>query len=243
VCLRAYVDPALSRKHVAATDRLASSGGWPYAYGRTAAGSVRLMAVPGVDQVGEGSLEELVQTASRQAVLLAREQLDVARRELTARARQAGPGVAMVGGGALFAGLASGTGTAALIRLLARRPGAAAALGVTGAYAGAGAFLARQGLVRLREVGPSRADGPVEDESTQGAKRGVGPARRQTKSAANSAKRQTKSAANSAAKSPRRLKSDARSPRQATSSPKSKTASSPRRASGPRTASTRRRAS
>ena len=84
--------------------------------------------------------------------LLAREQVDVARRELTARARQAGPGVAMVGGGALLAALASGTGTAALILLLARRPGAsAAALGVTGAYAGAGAFLARGGLVRLRQ--------------------------------------------------------------------------------------------
>ena len=38
----------------------------------------------------------------------------------------------------------TGTGTAALILLLARRPRAsAAALGVTGAYAGAGAFLSR----------------------------------------------------------------------------------------------------
>ena len=198
------------------------------------------MAVPGGAQVGERSLEELVQSASEQAVLLAREQVDVVWRELTARARQAGPGVAMVGGGALLAALASGTGTAALIRLLARRPGASAALGVTGAYAGAGAFLARQGLVRLREAGPSTADVPVEDEPIQGAKRGVGSVRRQTKSAANSAKRQTKSAANSAAKSPRRPRSEARSPRQATGGPKSKTASSPRRASGTRTARARR---
>lgn len=121
------------------------------------------------------------------AVVVAREQVDVARRELTARARQAGPGVAMVGGGGLLAVLASGTGTAALILLLARRPGAsAAALGVTGAYAGAGAFLARKGLVRLREAGPPLPDVPVQGEPVQGAKQEVGSAKRRTKAAAKS---------------------------------------------------------
>ena len=120
--------------------------------------------------MGERPLEQLAQTASQQAVVLAREQVEVARRELTARARQAGPGVAMMGGGALLAALASGTGTAALILLLARRPGAsAAALGVTGAYAGAGALLAREGLVRLREAGPPQPDVPVQDEPVQSA--------------------------------------------------------------------------
>jgi hypothetical protein len=74
----------------------------------------------------------------------------------------------MVGGGALLAALASGTGTAALILLLARRPGpSAAALGVTGAYAGAGAFLAREGLIRLREAGPPLPDVPDRDEPGQ----------------------------------------------------------------------------
>ena len=51
--------------------------------------------MPGVDQVGELPLEEMVQQASQQAVVLAREQVDVARRELAARARQAGSGAAM----------------------------------------------------------------------------------------------------------------------------------------------------
>src|SRR5262249_1871521 len=78
-----------------------------HAYGQTPAGSVGVMSVPGVDQVGERPLEDLVQNASQQAVVLAREQLDIARQELTARARQAFPGAAMVGGGALFAALAS----------------------------------------------------------------------------------------------------------------------------------------
>jgi hypothetical protein len=157
------------------------------------------MSVPGVDQVGECPLEELAQKASQQAVVLVREQVDVARGDLTARARQAGPGVAMVGGGALLAALASGTGTTALILLLARPGASAAALGVTGAYAGAGAILAREGLVRLREAGPPLPDVPVQDEPVQNSEQDLGSAKRHTKSAAKSQRR-----AKSVAKSPPR---------------------------------------
>jgi Putative Actinobacterial Holin-X, holin superfamily III len=187
-----------------------------FAYGPSAAGSQGLMSVPGVDQV---------------AAVVAREQVDIARRELTARARQAGPGVAMVGGGSLLAALASGTGTAALILLLARRPGpSAAALGVTGAYAGAGAFLARKGLARLREAGPPLPDVPVQDEPVQNAKQELGSAKRRTKSAV---------------KSPRRPKSPAKSPPQPTGrpKPKSKSPSSRARASRTQPDRSRRRAS
>jgi len=141
--------------------------------------------------VGNPATEELAANASQQAVALARDQLDVARRELTARARRAGPGLALVGGGAFLGALASGTGTASLILLLARRPGAsAAALGVTGAYAGAGALLVREGLVRLQETGAPRPDEAVEDKPDLG-----------------SAKRR----AQSAKKSPQRVKSAAKS--------------------------------
>ncbi|MBV9336304.1 MAG: phage holin family protein [Solirubrobacterales bacterium] len=208
------------------------------------------MSVPGIDQVGERPLEELVQNASQQAVLLAREQVDIARQELTARGRQALPGVALVGGGALLAALASGAGTAGLILLLARRRGAsAAALGVTGAYAGASAVLARAGLVRLREAGPHRPDVPDQDEPVQDAEQDVGPARRPTKPAAKSSRQ-----ARSAAKLPRQTKSVAKSPRQAKSAgklttsgagrpkPASRTPSSRRRPAGSPTARTRRRA-
>jgi Putative Actinobacterial Holin-X, holin superfamily III len=144
------------------------------------------MSVPGVEQV---------------AVVVAREQADVVRREVTARAREAGPGIAMVGGGGLLVALASGTGTAAFILLLGRRPGAAAALGVTGAYAGAGAFLARKGLVRLREAAPSMPDVPVPDEAVQDAKQELGSAKRRTTSAAAKSPRRAKSAAKSATNS------------------------------------------
>jgi Putative Actinobacterial Holin-X, holin superfamily III len=208
--------------------------------------------VPRVDQVAERPFQELVQTASQQAVLLAREQVDAARRELTARASEAGPAVAMVGGGALLGALASGTGTAALILLLARRPGAsAAALGVTGAYAGAGALLARGGLVRLRQAGPPLPDVPDPDEPTQKAKPALGAAKRRTKSAAKSPSQpdvpvqdeppQKAKQALRAAK--RRTTSAAKSPPQPTTSAKAKAKppSSRRRASG--TERTRLRAS
>ena len=197
------------------------------------------MSVPGVEQVGERPLQELVQTASQQAVLVAREQVDAARRELTARASQAGPGLAMVGGGALLAALASGTGTAALILLLARRPGAsAAALGVTGAYAGAGAFLAREGLVRLREALPPQPDAPLRNEPVQNSRQDLGSAKQRTKSASKSPplpkvpdqdepRQKAKQALRSAK---RRTKPAAKSPPQPTSSPKPKSNSpSPRR--------------
>jgi hypothetical protein len=202
------------------------------------------MGVPGADQVGGRPLEDLAQTVSQQAVVLAREQADVAGRALSAKAREASTGVAMVGGGALLAALASGTGTAALILLLTRRPGAsAAALGVTGAYAGAAALLVREGLVRLRETGPSVAGVPVQDEAIQNADQDVGSAKRRTKSAAKSSR-----ATKTAAKSPQRAKSAAKSPRGTSSAaksppqPKLKSPDSRRRASPKKADRTRRQA-
>lgn len=121
-----------------------------------------------VDHVSESPVEGLAQNVSEQALALARQQVELARRGLTIKAKEAGPGAAMVGGAALCALLASGTGTAALVLLLARRPGAAAALGVTGAYAGAGALLAREGLVRLREAGSSVAEEAVDQATPEG---------------------------------------------------------------------------
>jgi hypothetical protein len=151
---------------------------------------------------GERPFEELAQNASQQAVALAREQLDVARQELTARAGRAAPGLALVGGGALLGALASGTGTASLILLLARRPGAsAAALAVTGGYAGAGALLVREGLERLRDPGSPLPDTAVEDEPVD-AKQGLGSAKRRAQSATKSPTRVKTAAKSASAKAP-----------------------------------------
>jgi hypothetical protein len=192
------------------------------------------MSVPGVDQVSERPLEELVQTVSQQAAILAREQMNAARRELIARARQSGSGVAMVGGGAFLAALASGTGTASLVLLLARRSGAsAAALGVTGAYAGAAAILTREGLVRLREAGPPEPDVPVQDQPAQKAKQ----------QKPGSAKRRTMNAKQKSGSAQRRTKSAAKSSQKLTARAAPKSSSSRRRASRTQADRTRPRAS
>src|SRR5215217_42459 len=75
------------------------------------------------DEASERPLDELVQTVSERAVVLAREEVDLARQEMTAKAREAAAGSAMLGGAALLGVLAAGTGTAALVLLLSRRPG------------------------------------------------------------------------------------------------------------------------
>ena len=121
------------------------------------------MQVPGADKATERPLDELVQTVSEQAVVLAREEVERARRELAAKASQAAGGVALLGGAALLGTLAAGTGTAALVLLLSRRPGpSAAALTVSAVYAAGGAGLAQEGIARLRAAGP-----PVPEEAVE----------------------------------------------------------------------------
>jgi acyl dehydratase len=72
----------------------------------------------------------------------------------------------MLGAAGLLGTLATGTGTAGLVMLLARRPRPwAAALAVTGLYGGAGAVLAQAGIERLRAVGP-----PIPEETIRSVK-------------------------------------------------------------------------
>ena len=145
------------------TDRLA---GWR----RTAWGTPPFMGVPRPDKAAERPLDEMVQTVSEQAVVLARKELELARSELTAKAKQAAGGAAMLGGAALLGTLAAGTGTAGIVLLLSRRPGpSAAALGVAGVYALGGAGLAKEGVSRLRGAAP-----PVPEETVESVKGNLG---------------------------------------------------------------------
>jgi hypothetical protein len=132
------------------------------------------MAQRGLDKATERPLEELVQTVSERALVLAREEVDLARQELAAKARQAATGAAMVGGAAFLGTLAAGTGTAGVVLLLSRRPGpSAAALGVAAVYATGGAALAQEGIARLRGAGP-----PVPEETVESVKQGPGASKR-----------------------------------------------------------------
>lgn len=128
------------------------------------------MPAPRADKATERPLDELVQTVSEQAVVLAREEVEHARRELTAKAKQAAGGAAMLGGAALLGTLAAGTGTAGLVLLLSRRLGpSAAAFGVTAFYAAGGVGLAQEGIARLRAAGP-----PVPEETVESVKENLG---------------------------------------------------------------------
>jgi hypothetical protein len=140
-------------------------------------------------------MDDMVQMMSEQAAVVVREQLVLARREMAGKVKQARAGAAMIGGAGVLAALASGTGTAALVLLLSRRPGSsAAALGVTGAYAGAGALLAREGIERLKRATPLVPEETVQNAkgSLGSTKRGSRPAR--PKQAAESARRRATSA-------------------------------------------------
>ena len=162
------------------------------------------MSAPRVDQLSDGPLDGLAETVSEQALVLARQQVEMARRGMAMKAKEAAPGAAMLGGAAVLSVLASGTGTAALVLLLARRREAPAALAVTGAYAGAGVLLAREGLARLRDAGSLASEEAVQEampedeaqkakpeEAVRNVKKTVGSAKQGGKSAVKSAGRAT----------------------------------------------------
>ena len=79
------------------------------------------------EKATERPLDEMVQTVSQQAAVLARQEVELARQELAAKAKQAAGGVALLGGAALLGTLAAGTGTAGVVLLLSRRMGPSAA--------------------------------------------------------------------------------------------------------------------
>ena len=127
--------------------------------------------MPASDPAGaeERPISELVQSLPDQAVALVRQEVNMAREEMLAKAKQAAPGAAMIGAGGVLGTLATGTATAGLVLLLARRPRPwGAALAVTGLYAGAGAVLARAGVERLKAVGP-----PIPEQTMKGLKADV----------------------------------------------------------------------
>jgi hypothetical protein len=147
------------------------------------------MSAPGDGNATERPLDELVQTVSQQAVVLAREEVALARSELTAKAREAAGGLGMLGGAALLGTLAAGTGTAGLVLLLSRRPGpSAAALAVTAFYAAGSAGLAREGTARLRAAAP-----PIPEQAVESVKENVGSKKKKRKRSDGSARAPSRS--------------------------------------------------
>jgi MFS family permease len=106
---------------------------------------------------------ELVKQLSEQTSTLVRQEMELAKAELTERGKAAGAGAGLVGGGGLIGLLAAGALTAFLILLLAEAMDAwLAALIVAIVYGAGAALLALKGRDRIREGMPPAPEQTVE---------------------------------------------------------------------------------
>jgi hypothetical protein len=123
---------------------------------------------PGSD-ASPASIAELVKQLSEQTSRLARQEVELARAELTAKGKRAGIGVGMFGGAGLVSFYAVGALVAAAILGLAQAVDAwLAALIVTAVLAAVAGLLALQGKTKVEQATP-----PVPEQATQSVKEDV----------------------------------------------------------------------
>ncbi|WP_238424620.1 phage holin family protein [Micromonospora parastrephiae] len=104
----------------------------------------------------ETPVAELVQRATDQITRLVRDELTMARAEMTAKGKRAGVGAGLLGGGAMLGLFAGGTAVATIVLALAAiMPDAVAALIVTVILAIAAAIAARRGKKQVSEAMPA----------------------------------------------------------------------------------------
>ncbi|HMJ01885.1 MAG TPA: phage holin family protein [Conexibacter sp.] len=126
------------------------------------------------------SIAELVKRLADQTSTLVRQEIELAKAELTEKGKVAGSGAAMLGAAGLVGLLALGALTACLIALLATAVDHVwlAALIVTVVYAAIAAPLALRGRDRLRAATP-----PAPQETIESVKEDVAWAKNRTRSA------------------------------------------------------------
>ena len=108
-------------------------------------------------------LGEVAKELTSDLSLLMRQEVELAKAEMTLKARKAAPGLGMFGGAALLALCAAGSSTAFLVLVFALfLPDWAAALIVAAALAGAGYLLVREGRKRISEAGTPFPDQTIE---------------------------------------------------------------------------------
>jgi hypothetical protein len=121
------------------------------------------------EQEREKPIADLLRELADETSTLVRQEMALARAELTAKAREAGVGAGMVGGAGVMALAAAGAFTAFLIALLAKAmPVYGAALLVTVIEAAAAAVLAINGRNRI-----SRGTPPVPEQTVETVKEDV----------------------------------------------------------------------
>lgn len=114
------------------------------------------------------STAELVKELTRDISQLVRQEIELARAEMTEKGKQAGVGLGMVGGGAVFALATVGGSMATIVIVLdLALPLWLAALITTAAYGGVAALLAMRGRDQLKEAGapvPERTKESVKED-------------------------------------------------------------------------------
>ena len=127
----------------------------------------------------EQSIGELVKDLATETSTLVRQELDLAKAEMTERGKRAGKGAAVLGAAALVGLLAAGALTACLVAVLDLAMATwLAALVVTVVYAAIAGALAVTGRKQIREAAP-----PVPEQAIDSVKEDVQWAKTRTRSA------------------------------------------------------------
>jgi uncharacterized membrane protein YqjE len=114
-------------------------------------------------------VSELMRELSAQTTTLVRQELELAKLELTEKGKQAGIGVGMFGGAGVVGLYAAGALTACLVLLLATAvTGWLAALIVAAVYAALAGGLALMGKAKVKQAVP-----PVPEQATESVKEDV----------------------------------------------------------------------
>jgi uncharacterized membrane protein YqjE len=134
---------------------------------------------PGEPDLRERSLGELFGQLSTETTTLIRQELALARAELTEKGREAGKGAGLLGGAGAVALLAAGTLTACIVLALDKAMDAwLAALIVAVVYGAIAAVLGLRGRDRVQRATP-----PVPEQTVETVKEDVAWAKTQTRSA------------------------------------------------------------
>jgi len=111
----------------------------------------------------EQSIGELLKTLSQETTTLVRQELELAKAEMTEKGKKAGIGAGMLGGAGVAALLALGALTATLIAILDTAIALwLAALIVTAVWATIAAVLALRGRERVKDAGPAVPEQTIE---------------------------------------------------------------------------------
>jgi hypothetical protein len=134
---------------------------------------------PAQPELRDQSISELVKDLATETSTLVRQEIDLAKAEMTDRGKRAGKGVGMLAAGAGVALLAFGALTAGLIAALdLAMPTWLAALIVTAVYGAIAAVLVQIGRKQVQEAAP-----PVPEDTIESVKEDVQWAKTRTRSA------------------------------------------------------------